>query len=199
MYHFFETIKILDGIPSNLKYHQQRMNYTFKSKLEAKIPLELKDIITVPELYSSGLVKCRLEYNSHQYRLLFSNYFPKTVNSLKVVSDNSINYDFKYCNRNELQKLLMEKGDCDEILIIKQNKVTDTSFSNIAFFDGYRWYTPDSPLLYGTARARLIETGLISATPITVKNLRDFKSFILINSMLDNNFSNMKPLSCILD
>ncbi len=197
MYHFFETIKIIDGFPVNLEYHQKRMNYTFNSKFGANIPPVLKDIINVPEQYKSGLVKCKVEYNSHQYHAIFSNYVPKTVDSLKIVYDDSIIYDFKYVDRSELQRLLIKKGDCDEILIVKQRRITDTSYSNIAFFDGDRWYTPDSPLLPGTARTRLLETGLISATHINMQNIRDFKSFILINSMLDIDFSNMKPVSSI--
>lgn len=197
MYHFFETIKIVDGFPINLEYHQNRLNYTFNSKFGAIIPPVLKDIITIPEPYKSGLVKCKIEYNSHQHHTIFSNYVSKTVNSLKIVYDDSIIYDFKYVDRNQLQRLLMRKGDCDEILIVKQRRITDTSYSNIAFFDGYRWYTPDSPLLPGTARARLLDIGIISATDINMQNFRNFKSFILINSMLDNDFSNMKPVSSI--
>jgi len=74
--------------------------------------------------------------------------------------------------------------DCDEILIIKQNLITDTSFSNITFFDGTRWITPSSPLLAGTMRSFLIQKQVIVEKEIRVTDLKDFEKARLINAML---------------
>ena len=52
------------------------------------------------------------------------------------------------------------RGACDEILIIKDGHITDTSISNIVFRlpDGW-WLTPFTPLLKGIMRTYLLESG----------------------------------------
>ena len=44
---------------------------------------------------------------------------------------------------------------------VKNGRLTDTSYSNIALFDGNRWVTPAHPLLKGTMRQSLIDKGLL--------------------------------------
>lgn len=77
-----------------------------------------------------------------------------------------------------------QKQSCDDILIVKNGFVTDSSISNIIFFDGYKWVTPDTPLLKGTMRQFLLEAAEIKEETITVQNLTTFTSFRLINAML---------------
>ena len=76
--------------------------------------------------------------------------------------------------------------DSADILIVKNNLVSDTSFSNIAFFDGNNWFTPSLPLLKGTKRELLIYNGLLNVIDIKVTDIKkNFKSFCLINSMIN--------------
>ena len=77
------------------------------------------------------------------------------------------------------------KNNCDDILIIKNNKITDTSFTNIAFYDGIKWVTPAFPLLKGTKRQKLIDENKIIEVDILLSDLNKFKKAILFNSMLD--------------
>ncbi len=128
----------------------------------------------------------------------FDFYRPRTIKSLKLVYCDSINYAHKYSDRQLLNDLFEKRANCDDILIVKNGRISDTSFSNIALFDGYSWYTPDSPLLPGTARARMIDSGVLNEIKISDRDLYDFQSFKLINSMLDNDFSNKNPVSTIL-
>lgn len=67
--------------------------------------------------------------------------------------------------------LAAQKGDCDEIIIIKNGLVTDTSFTNIAIYKHGMWLTPKHPLLLGTKRAALLEKGIIQEADITVDDL----------------------------
>lgn len=198
MYHFFETIRIEDGIAQNVDYHQRRMDNTIRLKLGPSSLPRLTEIISVPESYTQGIVKCKIEYTSQDYHMSFDHYSPRTVKSLKLIYCDSINYDHKYSNRKQLNDLFDKRANCDDILIVKNSRITDTSFSNIALFDGYSWYTPDSPLLPGTARARMIDSGELKERMISVKNLKEFQAYTLINSMLDNNFSNKNSVVTIL-
>ena len=63
-------------------------------------------------------------------------------------------------------EMLDKKGDCDDILIIRNGLITDMSYANVAFFDGTQWLTPRIPLLAGTCRERLLETGPIREADI---------------------------------
>jgi 4-amino-4-deoxychorismate lyase len=79
---------------------------------------------------------------------------------------------------------MTRRGDCDDILIVKDGYITDTSFSNIVFFDGEKWVTPARPLLRGTMRESLLKRNLIGEENITVDDLNKIKEARLINAML---------------
>jgi len=106
------------------------------------------------------------------------------VHSLRLVRDDNIDYRFKYADRRRLQVLFARRGDCDDVLIVKRGLLTDTSYCNIAVYDGLQWWTPDAPLLPGTARQRLLDKGLIREKRIRVEDLPLFKRIRLINAML---------------
>jgi 4-amino-4-deoxychorismate lyase len=99
-----------------------------------------------------------------------------------VYSDNLV-YDLKYLDRSCLISLI-NRSSADDILIIKEGCVTDSSFTNIVFTDGKRWVTPDTPLLCGTMREKLLIKGIINTERITVDNIFQFTHFRLINAML---------------
>lgn len=75
------------------------------------------------------------------------------------------------------------KDDCDDILIIKNKRITDTSIANIVFYNGNRWITPSQPLLEGTCRARLLSEGGIEVDEIMMNDIKLFSQFKLINAM----------------
>ncbi len=80
---------------------------------------------------------------------------------------------------------MAQKENCDDILIVKNGIITDTSFSNIAFFDGKQWKTPKSPLLKGTCRERLLCEQKIFEKDINLNDLSNYKCYKLINAMRD--------------
>lgn len=179
MYLLFESIKVKNGQIHNLPYHQQRVNRDSTVNLSTYI----SNNILLPMI---GEYKLRIVYtNSYVESHSLEPYSPRKVESLKIVIDNYIDYHKKYKNRTSLNNLLTQKETCDDILIIKNSLVCDTSFTNILFFDGKKWITPEQPLLEGTCRARLIAQKMISPEAISFEDLKGFSKFLLINAMLD--------------
>lgn len=184
---FVETIKIENGIALNLPYHQARMERTIHHLFPK---LALKPMPCLAQLVSPkedmSLFKARVVYGENGVELVeYAPYSMRSINSLQIVYDNSIDYSFKSCDRSSLNALTAQKGDCDEIVIIKNNLVTDTSFTNIAIFDGNDWLTPKHPLLQGTKRAYLLDKGLIKEAFITVDDLMKAKGIRLFNAMIE--------------
>ena len=67
----------------------------------------------------------------------------------------------KLRQRGKLNELFAKKGSCDDVIIVRNGLITDSSYANLIFFDGREWITPKVPLLEGTCRARLLASGKI--------------------------------------
>ncbi len=74
---------------------------------------------------------------------------------------------------------------CDDILLVKEGLITDTTIANIAFYDGNSWYTPQHPLLKGTKRAQLLDQGLLLEKDLKPEDLSSFIAIRLFNAMID--------------
>ncbi len=182
---FFETIKVEGNQLSNLGYHQKRMDRTRLEVLGLRLPIDINKEIIIPKDISEQIQKCRVSYSAKIEKIEFETYNRRRIKTLKIIIDNDIEYSYKYSDRNKLNNLLSQKGNCDEILIVKNGLITDTSFSNIIFFDGKNFVTPSLPLLKGTMRQKLLDTGKISEENIRLSDLKSFQSAYLINAMLD--------------
>ncbi len=187
MYPLIETIKIVDGVPQNLIWHQRRVDHSVRNYYDTEPVLDLQNIVSIPDEHNRGLVKAKVSYNIKEYHIEFSKYKIKNIRSLKLIYDDQIEYSLKYSDRTVLNILYSQRGACDDILIVKAGQITDTSYCNIVFFDGNRWITPSSSLLEGTCRARLIHTKQIFPQRIEPKDLSSFKCYNLINAMRDFN------------
>lgn len=197
MYPLVETIKILNGIPQNLIWHQKRFEHSYQSQFGKAPQIKLEKILVIPDQYTAGKIKARFLYNGESFMAEFQEYIPAKNRSLKIIYNDNIEYDHKFTDRSSITNMMKEKGDCDDILIVKKGKITDSSIANIVFFDGGKWLTPEFPLLKGTARERLLHEERIFLRDIKVENLRLFSHFRLINSMLDFNEQEMLEISCI--
>jgi 4-amino-4-deoxychorismate lyase len=180
---FIETINILDGVPQRLFYHTQRMNHTIHCFYPNAKSINLEGILH-PQI-THGQQKCRIIYSNQIEEITCSTYIKKEIKSLQIIHNNTIDYAFKWTDRKMLNDLLKLKGACDEIIIIKQGYVTDTSYTNIAFYDGEKWYTSDTPLLAGTCRASLIDEGVLSVKNIRETDIWKYKKVSLINAMMN--------------
>lgn len=192
---FLETIKSINGKAHHLKYHQKRLDSVLNF-LNSAVEYNLEDLLDPP---LEGLYKCRVVYDKANIEVTYIPYVKKEVKSLKIIHCNSIEYDKKYENRDVINKLFIQKEKCDDILIVKDLLVKDTSISNIAFYNGENWITPKSPLLQGTTKTRLIESGFLLEQDIYINELKLFSKVALMNAMIDFDIiieNNLEELIC---
>lgn len=185
MYRFTEAVRIQNGKPRNLGYHQKRCNRTRESFFPDLPPLDLEGALFEIGLPREGRHKCRILYGAGIEEIGITPYQPKPVKSLKLIEDDTIDYTFKYADRSALEKLRARREECDDILIVRKGMVTDISYANAAFLLRGRWYTPSSALLPGTMRRLLLDTGRIEECPITPQDIPRFERLSVINAMLD--------------
>ena len=174
---YFETIRCEDFEIFNLEYHNKRVANTIG------LNINLQEYIYPP---SEELLRCKIIYND--YEVLNVEYFPykkREINSFKLVFDDNIDYSKKYLNRESLDKLFTQKDDCDEIIIIKNKIVTDTSIANIAIFHNGVWITSKNCLLEGTRRTWLPEHKILVEKDITLNMLKKASKIALMNAMID--------------
>ena len=183
MCRLFETIRITDGNPVNLDLHEKRLNRSRRKLFGLYDDLRLSGFIRVPEDCSKGVFRCRVIYGQEVVSTEFTPYVPAAVRTLRLVHADTLAYDHKYLDRSGLTGLI-NRDLADDILIVKEGKITDTSYSNVVFSNGKQWVTPDTPLLGGTMREKLLADGIIKAERITAATLSRFTHFRLINAML---------------
>jgi 4-amino-4-deoxychorismate lyase len=180
-----ESIRFENGQYKNLELHNERMNCARFELFETSSKIDLNKVLSTTNVCKE-VQRVRITYNEEIQSIVFIPYIRKLIQYFKIVIDNEIDYKYKYADRKIFDKFLTDKN-CD-IIIIKNGLVTDTSFSNIVFYDGAQWVTPASPLLKGTMREYLIKSGLIIEKAIKPDDIRDFKKFRLINAF--NGFEN---------
>jgi len=181
MSRFIETIKVLDGEVYHLEYHQKRYESVLDS-LGIEDKKDLSEFLNPPPW---GLYRCRLEYGEESIDVTYHEYKKREITTLKLIFDNKIEYSSKSSNRESIESLFKKKDEADDILIIKDLLVTDTSIANIAFYSNGSWVTPKNPLLKGTTRARLIDEGKLQERDIKSGELRSFSQVALLNAMID--------------
>lgn len=183
MYPFFETIRYYNGILENLNFHQQRVDQTL-ANFKSPVSFNLSSIkYTAPEAIDQ-VYKCRISYNLQAgYTLEFEPYQIKLIQSILVSSTQGNTYAFKFSNRAWIKKILAQSS-ADEILMTDNDLIKDTSYANVAFFNGEQWHTPKYPLLNGTKRSMLITQGLIIEKKISINDLKKYSTLKLINAMM---------------
>ena len=175
---YLETIKVEDGQIYHLEYHQWRL----ERALGIKETHKLSELLSPPQ---KGLYRCRIIYCKDTIHIEYIEYIKRQVKTLKIIYDDSIEYSKKYENRESINTLYSQKEEADDILIIKNSLIRDTSIANIAFFDGEIWFTPKNPLLEGTTRRRFLKSAKIVEKDIRVEEIKAFKKIALMNAMID--------------
>ena len=179
-----ESLQLKDGILQNVEYHNRRMSRALRDLFHIDKAADLVNEIEIPSELMTGLFKCRVVYDRNIDTIEFIPYVVKTVRSLKIVHGD-IDYSYKFEDREGIKELFAERGNCDDILIVKNNLITDTSSANIVFYRDRKWYTPSTHLLKGTKRARLLDKEIIFPEEITVHDIKHYSKASLINAMLD--------------
>ena len=182
MEQYLETIRIEEGRACHLPYHNQRMNET-RAHLGLSDGLDLEAVIGDVSIYQQR-TRCRIVYDTEIRSVEFFPYQIRPVTTLRLVEDNQVDYGCKYADRSALNRCFAQRGACDDVLIVQNGDVTDTTIANVAFWNGETWFTPSTPLLKGTMRASLLDSHQIQEAKIRVEDLSHFSRLRLFNAMI---------------
>ena len=184
MMQFVETIRVENGVPQHLAAHSERLRKTAALHFGVDLHISVDDI-QVPENLKENLLKCRILYSDSIEKFEFSVYEKRQIETLKVLHDNDIDYTYKSSDREDLNRLFQQRNSADEIIIVKNGWVTDSSFSNLLFEDEEGvLFTPSTFLLNGIQRKRLLEKKRVQESPISEADILRYSKIHLINAML---------------
>ena len=188
MSRFIESIKIEDQKTFLLDFHQKRVNQTF-AHFGKEGSIDLAKIFKNLEHDEDGLYKLRIVYDlDKKFTTQLIPYAIPEIENFQLVENNSYDYSFKFEDRKEFERM-KTKAKTEEIIVVKNNHITDTSYTNILFLKGKEWFTPTTYLLNGVMRQNLLHEKKIKETEITLQNIKEFSHFQLINAM--NDFDDM--------
>jgi 4-amino-4-deoxychorismate lyase len=195
MSQFIESIQLCDGAFKRLEFHQQRINAAFADFYPLLSPFSLHDCLAQSDFPADGLYKCRVEYDEKVSLVEYIPYIIREVKSLKLVTTTLPCLPYKMVDRTVLNKLYAQRGECDDILMVRNGLITDAWVANVALYDGEKWYTPRLPVLMGTQRAALIFSEEIFEKDIYIDDLMNFKSIRLFNAMIEFGQIELNPWS----
>jgi 4-amino-4-deoxychorismate lyase len=172
---YIETILITDKI-ENLKFHNERMNQVRKVFYNASA-INLSDYMEIiPDK------RVRVIYEKDIKKIEYFELQKREFKKLKIVYCDDIEYSYKSENRDKLNSLKVK--DFDEIIIVKNGLITDTTISNLAFFDGEKWITPKIPLLKGTKREELLQKGFLKEKDIKIDEIKNYQKVAMMNAII---------------
>ena len=196
MSQFIESIKIEDQEIFLLELHQKRVNTTF-SHFGKEGSIDIAKIFKDLQHDEDGLYKLKITYDLNKnYRTQLIPYAISEIEDFQLIENNVYDYSFKFEDRKEFEKMI-NKAKASEIIIVKNNHITDTSFSNLLFLKGKEWFTPTTYLLNGVQRTHLLKNKKIKEAEITLQNITEYSHFQLINAMNDFDDMFIYPISKI--
>jgi len=190
MCQFLETIQLCDGQFMRLPRHQSRLEKAMADFYPTAIIPSLSDKLAATCFPTVGLYKCRVIYDSEIRLIEFHPYVHPVISTLKIVETDIPSLPYKMADRTDYQAVSALKGECDDVLLVKNGLLTDTSYCNIALFDGVNWVTPLTPLIQGVTRAQLLEDGKLIAKDIKLEELVNFQKIALFNAL--NEFGSIQ-------
>jgi len=198
MSRFIESIKVEDQKIFLTELHQKRMNETF-FHFGKECKIDIYSLFLNLEHDEDGLYKFRIEYDlDNNFKSQIIPYALSEHDDFELVIDNENDYSFKSADRTQFQKLKNDSG-ADEIIIVKDNQITDTSYSNLLFLKDKTWFTPQTYLLNGVMRQSLLSSKKIKETEITLDNIKEFSHFQLINALNDFDEMFIYPIEKIIN
>lgn len=182
MYPYFESIRCYNGRIYNLSYHEERMHRTrqlagFNTSIQ-----RIRNLIVIPDNCKQGLYKCRVSYGQTVGSIRLLPYSPKDIKSLQAV-EVELDYSLKAEDRMLIDQAYSQRGNADDVIMVKDGLVTDTSYHNIVIQTTSGLYTPRSPLLTGTMRAMLLARRRIIPRDLTIADLQNSQNVYLINAL----------------
>lgn len=185
MCQLIESLCLENGIIKNIDYHNLRMNKSRYDLFGCHDVIDIAGVISLPQYAKTGMWKIRIIYSAAVDRIEYEEYKRKTIRSFQIVFADDMDYSHKYLDRTHIAQLLETRNDADDIIIIKEGFVTDSSSANIVLYDGQSWITPASPLLHGTKRAKLLHEKLITERLVALNDIPSYTHISIINAFLD--------------
>lgn len=182
---FIESIKLLDGKFFRLEYHQKRVDDTFAFHFANKKAHNLESILNQSSIPHTGLYKCRMLYGAENVSVEFAPYTIREIKSLRLIHTDIQPTLFKSAVRKAYDEAFDRRGECDDVLLIHNGLITDSSYCNVAFFDGNVWISPQTPLLKGTNLSQLVNLGLVQQMDILYYEISKYSRISLFNAMIE--------------
>jgi 4-amino-4-deoxychorismate lyase len=193
-----ETLHIIRGQLQHLKWHNERYNRSRKILFGATEPIDLATVfaekwakndvvhLDLSNNATDTYERCRFIYDAlvvHKVEIVRA--VRRNIRSLQCVSADDFDYSHKFADRSRFD-LLNQNIQTDDILIVKNGFLTDTTYANIVFMDkSGHFFTPSTPLLAGTKRAQLLAENKIEAVDLRVNDMSKFVEVRLINATTD--------------
>lgn len=187
IYPLLETIECRNGNLQCLDLHFARMQNSLQSLGIAEKPPAMPENICSCAKDLTKSYRISVVYGREVGEVRCIEYKPRTITSLRIVEAGNLEYSHKYADRSALDKLFEQRNGEDEVLLVRGDRVLETSLANIALYDplGRRWETPRNPLLKGTRREVLMREKKIFPADIVLTQLSRYLKISLINAMLD--------------
>ena len=198
MCRFVETIRLQNHRLYNMYCHQMRYGRTARHFFGGGYNVENLEEVAAGFAGNEGVNKVRIVYDGAGIvSASCAPYRMKIIRSLRLVECGGIDYTYKYADRTALDNAMKLRGGCDNVVIVRDGLLTDTSYTNVALYDGSHWLTPARPLLQGTALMRLLGEGSLEARDIKAETVWDYSHIALFNSMID--FGKLVlPTACVV-
>lgn len=127
--------------------------------------------------------RCKVVYENDILSVEFLPYVKREIKTLRIV-ESDIDYSRKFVDRKELDRLFGLRAEADDVLIVKNSLLTDTTIANVAFLDKNGiWNTPKKALLKGTMRQKLINEGFLKEVDISVEDIKKFEEVAIMNAL----------------
>lgn len=181
---FLETIRIQDGHAHHMADHIDRMRRTalhFGFTAPA-LPADLDAL--VPHDLRTGTVRCQIVYDHTLREITFTPYRRRRLERLIAVDAGAMDYAYKYADRSPLERPNIPLSEADELLFVRGGYVTDTSYTNLILRRGDELLTPDTFLLDGTCRRRLLRTAQVRTAQVPLSDLSAYDELLLVNAMM---------------
>ena len=194
---FIETICYEQGRFQRIDLHNERFNRTRQQFFGLQTPLQLELFLSVPADLMDKTVKCTITYGTDIISIDYTLYQIRPINSLQMVVDDTIDYAYKFADRSKLNSLFNLRHQSDDIMIIKNGFITDTSYANIVLKKEGKWYSPSNSLLKGTRIDRYTREGIVTPALLRPSDLPLYSEARIVNAMISIENSPVIPIENI--
>jgi 4-amino-4-deoxychorismate lyase len=179
---FFESIKLENGNFYLLDLHQKRMQNTVKNVFKKDVAFDLENELLKNDIEKEGLFKVKVIYDLAIKNIIIEPYSIKDHAKVVFLHREQINYTYKNIIRKSLD---YNKKASDDAIFVINDSLTDSSYGNLALFDGSEWFTPKKCLLKGVKREYLFNTNKLKIKDIKLSEIMQYSRIAFVNAMRD--------------